>query len=152
MERITLRNLSFYGLLGIMTSCGSLSEWKQEIVQSPSWFEEQPIAARQPIRAPAATNEQFYPAAPQPVAASRTVARNWNSQALRVHSGALYAARDRWPWVQGYQLQRRAQILQLGPDFATLSRLDSNSNASEEIQILRELLEHRQRWANNQAD
>lgn len=124
---------SFYLIVALLSlsSCGSLSEWKKSIVEGPSIFDS-PAENQQAL-------QQKAPLAPQP--------RPWNPQALQVNSSALSAAKDRWPWAQGYQLQRRAQILQLGPSYSELMNLDTSSDAVSELQVLRTLLQKRQRMA-----
>ena len=124
----------FVFVLPMITSCGSLAEWKRDIVQSPSILDV-PAGAQQSVVQQQPQQQQQRPA--------------WNPQALRVTSGAMAAAQDRWPWAQGYQLQRRAQILQLGPDYSALRNLDTSSDTGAEIQILRELIQKRQQFASS---
>ena len=135
MSHFNLKTIGPIFLLVILTSCGSLTEWKREIAQTPSIFDTVPST-------PQYSAEQVQQPAPQRRPA-------WNPHALRVTSGALSAAQDRWPWAQGYQLQRIAQILQLGPDYSALRNLDTSSDTAGEIQILRELLEKRQQFASS---
>ncbi len=48
----------------------------------------------------------------------------------------LAQAQARWPWAQGSQLRRRAQILARGPSAEDLARLDAEAHPKIELEIL----------------